>query len=117
MTTVQTPSGDSRSVFFWDSYEAGQAFGLQTEHRKCSVNGAICYNCIVMLDLGQAGLLGDRHFRAAEASGDIGHFSSLGSTSTRLFLWPLQMRVIPFISGSAQKSDCLETGPMIQFTV
>lgn len=30
----------------------------------------------------------------------------LGSISISLFLWPLQVRVVDFISGSAQKSGC-----------
>lgn len=30
---------------FGANYEAGWAFGRQPEHRKCSVNGAIYYNC------------------------------------------------------------------------
>lgn len=30
----------------------------------------------------------------------------LGSISISLFLWPLQVRVVTFISGSAQKSGC-----------
>lgn len=31
------------AVFFGGNYEAGQAFGIESEHRKYSVNGVIYY--------------------------------------------------------------------------
>lgn len=42
---AQVPIRREQECVLWGNYEAGQAFGIEPEHRKCSVNGAIYYKC------------------------------------------------------------------------